>query len=142
MVEKSEAASSGWKRKMTFGNGDQRRGNRLRKYYEQHLAAKPPSLPPQRDIVREYHNEIIELIKVDGASLADVVASIEAHGERVLAAGLKAEILKQIGSVKTIRAGQAKDAPTFPRPTLRPPASSEANTFEDEDLFRARRPRV
>lgn len=124
--------------------------SRLRSHYQRQKAAKPPQRT-QADIVREYREDIITLIRDDGAKLDEVIEAIGAEGVEVKAAGLKAEILAQIGTVKDIRLGRAKLARTpsaFPVPASPPapptrpatPMLSQAEA-DDDNLFAARRPR-
>lgn len=123
--------------------------NRLRSHFANQLAQKPQRRL-QSSIVADYHDDIIGLIAVDGATLVEVAEAVRAEGEPVLEPGFKAAILKQIGSVKSIRAGLAKAAPTDtadpgspPAPTL-PQLDSNQNTTlfdDDDDDFAARRPR-
>lgn len=95
--------------------------NRLRR----HFSGKPAKRL-QSAIVAEYRNDIIELIAVDRATLPDVANAVRAEGEPVLDAGFKAEILKQIGTVKAIRAGRPKP-PAFGGHSELPPIASKSN---------------
>lgn len=122
--------------------------NRLRR----HLSEKP-TRRLQSAIVAEYHDDIIELIAVDRATLPDVANAVRAEGEPVLDAGFKAEILRQIGTVKAIRAGQSKPAarsrhsdpppltPNSNREGVDPPRIPDAIEDDHDDDFVARRPR-
>lgn len=130
--------------------------NRLRSHF-----AGQQELKTQRrlqsDIVREYRDDIVELIANDGARLAEVAAAVRAEGEPVLEPGFKAEILKQIGKVKDIRGGGGKAAAANKTPyaatTAQPPTPAPAPASqavaggaavfldEDDDDFAARRPR-
>lgn len=125
--------------------------SRLRSHYQRQRAENPPKRI-QSDIVRDYRDDIVGLIADDGASLSEVVAAVRAEGEPVLEPGFKAEILKQIGTVKNIRAGRAKavvanSAHSAPHAAVAPPVSkaiaSRAAVFldEDDEDFAARRPR-
>ena len=108
--------------------------------------------------MREHRDDIIELIADDGATLSEVASAVRAVGEPVLDHGFKAEVLKQIGTVKGIRAGRAKaeatrsvvHGPVGPREpetsSVASPAShsNAADTplgGDDEGHFAARRPR-
>ena len=122
--------------------------NRLRR----HFSGKPRKRL-QSAIVAEYHNEIIELIAVDRATLPDVANAVRSEGEPVLDAGFKAEILRQIGTVKAIRAGQSKPAahsrhsdpspitPNSNRAEVDPPRIPDVIEDDHDDDFVARRPR-
>lgn len=125
--------------------------NRLRSHFAARAAQKPKKRL-QSSIVADYRDDIISLIADDGATLTEVIEAVRAEGEPVLDAGLKAEILKQIGTVKGIRAGGAKAAiakradtasQAAAAPQLPPAFQSEAAIFLDEDDadFAARRPR-
>lgn len=124
--------------------------NRLRSHYQRHKAAKPTQRT-QADIVREYREDIITLIRDDGAKLDEVIEAIGAEGVEVKAAGLKAEILAQIGTVKDIRLGRTKLAhtpsalsvpasPPAPPTRIATPMLSQGEA-DDDNLFVARRPR-
>lgn len=102
--------------------------NRLRR----HFSGKPGKRL-QSAIVAEYHNEIIELIAVDRATLPDVANAVRAEGEPVLDAGFKAEILKQIGTVKAIRDGRPKP-PAAGGHSVLPPLISKSNRVEFDPL--------
>lgn len=125
--------------------------NRLRSHFAARAAEKPKKRL-QSAIVADYRDDIISLIADDGATLTEVIEAVRAEGEPVLDAGLKAEILKQIGTVKSIRAGAAKAAiakraDAAPQTAGSSPLAltipSESAVFLDEDDadFAARRPR-
>ena len=130
--------------------------NRLRSHFADQQALKAPRRL-QSDIVREYRDDIVELISSDGARLPEVVAAVRAQGEPVLEPGFKAEILKQIGKTKDIRAGKLKGAPSQPASTTPSSPSTPAPALpvpsvgkndptasqddDDDDHFAARRPR-
>lgn len=131
--------------------------NRLRAYFADQQALKAQRRL-QSDIVREYREDIVGLIANDGARLAEVAAAVRAQGEPVLEPGFKAEILKQIGKTKDIRAGKVKGASsseatgTTPLPSMPTAPVSVAQIIptdatsklvdDDEDLFSARCPRA
>lgn len=129
--------------------------NRLRPHFEHEQAQKPPKRL-QSDIVWDYRADIIGLIKDDGATLCEVVSAVRAQGETVLDHGFKAELLKQLGTVKDIRAGRGKNSNLALAPTgsvssaLAPVGGTEPavgqhrpaeDVADDDDLFVARRPR-
>lgn len=113
--------------------------NRLRSHCLSHRATKPPRRT-QRDIVRDYRDDIITLIRDDGATLEEVVQAIEAEGEAVLAAGLKAQILAQIGTVKAIRAGRSFAGQPHAQQTIGTVAARSTPSIirDDDDDFAAR----
>lgn len=100
--------------------------NRLRPHYHRQQAEHPPKRL-QSDIVRDYRDDIIGLIRDDGASLAEVISAVAAQGELVLPPGFKAEVLALIGPVKKIRAGLVKPL-NLPRR-----AASQASTASVDD---------
>ena len=126
--------------------------NRLRESFQSQLAERPPKRL-QRHIVRDYRDDIIGLVRDDGSRLADVIVAVEAQGEVVFAAGLRAEILSQIGTMKDIRANRIKTSvamtTTVPAQVLADPSDaslSEPALFGDDDhdddeTFRANRSR-
>ena len=131
--------------------------NRLRAHISDLRAQKTP-IRLQSAIVREHRDDIIELIADDGATLSEVASAVRAVGEPVLDHGFKAEVLKQIGTVKGIRAGRAKTAaargathgPVGPReletssfgsPASQSDAADNAVGDDDDDHFAARRSR-
>lgn len=130
--------------------------NRLRPHFAKQAAQKPKKRL-QSAIVTDYRGDIISLIADDGATLPEVADAVRAQGEPVLDHGFKAEILKQIGTVKNIRSGRAKvtgtrgpfpvsassSAPATQSATPSPAQTDAAENFadDDDDLFAARRPR-
>ena len=128
--------------------------NRLRAPFADQQAKKEKARL-QSEIVRDYRDEIVELIADDFATLNEVVSSVRALGEPVLDAGFKAEILKQIGTVKNIRTGRTSPAALVrDPPRMRPspaivstslPVSQTGNgdilDDDDDELFVARKPR-
>ncbi len=131
--------------------------NRLRAHVSD-LRAQKTAIRLQSAIVRDHRDDIIELIADDGATLSEVASAVRAFGEPVLNHGFKAEVLKQIGTVKGIRAGRAKTSTTRsvahgPAGPREPETSSVATLAshsnaadnpmrdDDEDHFAARRPR-
>ena len=118
--------------------------NRLREPFLQNQALRPPKRL-QRHIVEDYRDEIISLIRIDGARLADVVFAVGAQGEVVFEAGFRAEILAQIGTIKNIRAGSVKPASSKPAASnlASPVAASPAEGIVDDDdeSFRVNRSR-
>ncbi|KNH01902.1 hypothetical protein J121_101 [Qipengyuania citrea LAMA 915] len=127
--------------------------NRLRSHFAKQAAQKPMKRL-QRAIVSDYRDDIISLIADDGATLPEVADAVRAQGEPVLDPGFKAEVLKQIGTVKNIRAGRINTmAPKYGEPVPQPePAAMLAQNNsnltatspdddDDDDAFAARRPR-
>lgn len=127
--------------------------NRLRSHFAKQAAQKPMKRL-QRAIVSDYRDDIISLISDYGATLPEVADAVRAQGEPVLDAGFKAEVLRQIGTVKNIRAGRIDTMPNRggdPAPQPEPAApmtqnnSNETETSvdddDDDDAFAARRPR-
>lgn len=124
--------------------------NRLRR----HFSGKP-ARRLQSAIVSEYRNDIIDSITIDRATLPEVANAVRAEGEPVRDAGFKAEILKQIGTVKAIRAGRLKP-PAFGGHGDLPPSTSNSQRGmvdpfripdsieddDDDDDFVARRRRT
>lgn len=110
--------------------------NRLRQHYLQQQQTKPPRRL-QRDIVRDYRAEIIGLIRDDGATIDDVVATVIAEGEPVLDDGFRAQIRIQIGTVKAIRSGQiittmdGGELGGVARPSTAPPETPVSDLDED-----------
>jgi hypothetical protein len=127
--------------------------NRLRSHFAKQAAQKPMKRL-QRAIVSDYRNDIISLIADDGATLPEVADAVRAQGEPVLDPGFKAEVLKQIGTVKNIRAGRINTMASKygdPAPQAEPAAILAQNNSnltatppdddDDDDAFAARRPR-
>ena len=127
--------------------------NRLRSHFAKQAAQKPMKRL-QRAIVSDYRDDIISLISDYGATLPEVADAVRAQGEPVLDAGFKAEVLRQIGTVKNIRAGRIdtmanRGGDPAPQPEPAAPMtqnnSNETETSvdddDDDDAFAARRPR-
>ncbi|HBR83699.1 MAG TPA: hypothetical protein DD861_05805 [Erythrobacter sp.] len=127
--------------------------NRLRSHFAKQAAQKPMKRL-QRAIVSDYRDDIISLIADDGATLPEVADAVRAQGEPVLDAGFKAAILKQIGTVKNIRAGRigtmaSSGGDPAPQPvsaammgqTNSNETETSADDDDDDDAFAARRPR-
>ncbi|WP_394269557.1 hypothetical protein [Qipengyuania sp.] len=125
--------------------------NRLRPHFADQQAQKARRRL-QGDIVRDYRDDIVELLADDGATLSEVALAVRARGEPVLDHGFKAEILKQIGTVKNIRSGHAKVAdlrgaspvsePQTQKAKLMPSLTDAAEAVgDDDDQFAARRRR-
>lgn len=126
--------------------------NRLRPHFAKQTEQKAKKRL-QKQIVAAYRDDIISLIADDGATLPEVVDAIRADGEVVLEAGFKAEVLRQIGTVKNIRAGRS-DATAFTggvhAPQCVPPHANTTSNMttvqtddddDDDSAFVARRPR-
>ena len=125
--------------------------NRLRPHFVKQAAQKPKKRL-QSEIVAEFRDDIISLIADDGATLPEVADAVRAQGEPVLDPGFKAEVLKQIGTVKNIRAGRINTrASKYGEPAPQPAAMLAQNNSnltatspdddDDDDAFAARRPR-
>lgn len=123
--------------------------NRLRAHFANIIAQKEPKRT-QAQIVDEYRSDIISLIADDGATLDQIAAAVRAYGEPVLDHGFKAEVLKQLGTVKAIRAGHLRHA-TPPAlhsqplvattPRLNDGCASVMPPVDDDRDFEARRRR-
>lgn len=127
--------------------------NRLRSHFAMQAAQKPKKRL-QSEIVAEFRDDIISLIADDGATLPEVADAVRAQGEPVLDPGFKAEVLKQIGTVKNIRVGRVNTMASRhvnPAPQPEPAAPMAQNNSnltaispdddDDDDAFAARRPR-
>ena len=116
--------------------------NRLRSHFIKQAAQKPTKRL-QSAIVADYHNDIISLIADDGATLDEVADAVRAQGEPILDYGFKAEVLKQIGTVKAIRAGAVSKAsikcPSEPVATSQPLAVPPRSDIDEDFMGRRRR---